>query len=126
MEIVYILAKVGVFVLVLSISIYIYAIACAIVIAPIVLRAIYASKNIAGKLFSLVVIILLTVLWLLLRGQAVFFGNQPLLNTEFVWMDLLIASAWLVLALSLFVWPGWVRKKRLELSDRASEWPNEQ
>jgi hypothetical protein len=86
--------------------------ALAIIAAPIALRVLTPCKNMQGKLLSLIALVLLIVSWLILRGRHILQSGKPISSLQFEALDVLLLLTWIVLALSLFVWPGYTKSHK--------------
>jgi hypothetical protein len=76
--------------------------ALAVIVCPAVLRWMIPCKTQVGKIIATALIGLITLAWVASRLK------NP--SMEFMLLDCLLLLAWLVLGLSLVVWPG--RMKR--------------
>lgn len=85
------------------------AITFALIVAPVVLRVIAPCKNMGGKLVSITALAALVISWLVMRGQPILSGKYPISKVQFATLDLLLLVAWIGLAASLFVWPGYTK-----------------
>jgi hypothetical protein len=85
----------------------------AIIAAPIALRVLAPCKNMQGKLLSLTALVMLIISWLILRGRHILQSGKPFSSLQFEGLDVLLLLTWIVLALSLFVWPGYTKRHKL-------------